>query len=472
MPTFENYEAFLFGINNQLNRHDGSIDPADTSPADPAHLLSHHLDLLVSLQQALAARTHDPVDALRAWELIHSTLWDEVAAAKSVVDNDSVAAVERQITETGQSFVGAAYHAAERAAEGRLEAPDLEEQKAHLERAERELLEANKLWESASKVMASGIDKALGLKETNEIIELVKLPGTIQEKLEKARKQGVITQVGTAVELVGKVKGGAATLLKLTATTGEKYCAGLARLAAGRGNKVLLREIEQTAAQWKWLSETAESLGTVASVISLIGEGISMVDSIREGNWEEAAAQAADMAVDAAPLVLGAEVAAPLAGAVILAKAEMQAIHDAAAFIRYCKDEQVRQATGNYVKGLTDHVYPWATKLAADVEVMLDPTQPESVQRVAMDKVNEDATYTWQGVEYVAGTYVGPLAHLAGAAYASMGAEAYEVFSGGNLSMPVETKEGVIALAVVDKVAKIFHGANLMAKYVHEHYTN
>lgn len=472
MPTFENYEPFLFGINNQLNRHDGSIDPADTSPGDPAHLLSHHLDLLISLQQALATRAHDPADALRAWQLIHSSLWDEVAAAKSVVDDDTVATVERQIAEADQAFVGAAYHAAERAAEGHLEAPDIEEQKAHLERAEQELLEANKLWESASKAMASGIDTALNLKGTNEIIELVRLPGTIQEKMEKARTKGIITQVGTAVELVGKVQGGAATLLKVTATTGERYCAGMARLAASRGNAVLLREIEATAAQWKWLSEAAESFGTAASVVSLIGEGISMVDAVREGNWEEAAAQAADMAVDAAPLVLGAEVAAPLAGAVILAKAEMQAIHDAAAFIRYCKDEQVREATGNYVKGLTDHVYPWATKLAADVEVMLDPTQPESVHRAAMDKVNEDATYTWQGVEYVAGTYLGPLAHQAPAAYASMGAEAYEVFSAGNLSMPAETKEGVIALAVVDKVAKIFHGANLMAKYVHDHYTN
>jgi hypothetical protein len=472
MSTFENYESFLCGVNNQLNHRDGSADPADTSPADSAHLLSHHLDLLISLQQALAARAHDPAGALRAWELIHSTLWDEVAAAKSVVQNDAIAAVEGQITEAGHDFVGAAYHAAERAAEGGLESPDLEEQKAHLERAEQELLEANKLWESASKIMASGVDKTLGIEGTGEIIELVKLPGTIQEKMEQARRKGIITQVGTAVELVGKVQGGAATLLKITGTTGERYCAALARRAAAQGNKVLLREIEQTAAQWKWLSETAEALGTAASVISLIGEGISMVDAIRAGNWEEAAAQAADMAVDAAPLILGAEVATPLAGVVILAKAEMQAIHDAAAFIRYCKDEQVREATGNYVKGLTEHVYPWATKLAADVEVMLDATQPQSVQRAAMDKVNEDATYTWQGVEYVAGTYLGPLAHLAGSAYASMGAEAYEVFGGGNLSMPAETKDGVIALAVMDKVAKIFHGANLMAKYVHEHYTN
>lgn len=472
MPTFENYKAFLFGINNQLNRDDGSIDPADTSPADPAQLLSHHLDLLISLQQALADRAHSPADALREWERIHSTLRDEVAAAKSVVDDDTVTTVERQITDTGHNFAGAAYHAAERAAEGHLEAPDLAEQNAHLESAEQEFLEANKLWESASKVMASGVDRAFDLKGTGEIIELVKLPGTIQEKMEKARQKGVLTQVGTAVELVGKIKGGTATLLKVTATTGERYCAASARLAVGRGNMVLAREIEESAAQWRWLSETAESLGTVASVVSLIGDGLSMVDSIRAGNWEEAAGQAADMAVDAAPLVLGAEVAAPLAGAVILVKAEMQAIHDAAAFIRYCKDEQVREATGNYVKGLTDHVYPWATKLAADVDVMLDPTQPEPVQRAAMDKVSEDATNTWQGVVYVAATYLWPLANLAAGAYASMGAEAYDAISGGDLNMPAETKEGVIAFAVVDKVAKIFHGANLMAKYVHEHYTN
>lgn len=471
MPTFENYEAFLFGINNQLNHQTGSIDPSDTYPADPAHLLSHHRDLLADLQQALAARAHSPGDALMAWERIHSTVVGEVEEAKSVVDSDTVGAVERQIAEANQYFVGAAYHSAERSAEGHLEAPDLEEQKVHLERAEQELLEADKLWESAAKVMASGVDKALGIEGTNEIIELAKLPGTIQEKMEKAREKGTITQIGTAVELVGKVKQGTATLLKVTARTGERYCAGMAKLAASQGNKVLLKEVEETAEQWKWLSETAETMGTVASVISLIGDGISLVDSIRAGNWDEAAAQAADMAVDAAPLLLGAEVAAPLAGAVILVKAEMQAIHDAAAFIRYCKDEQVREAAGNFVKGLTDHVYPWATKLAADVDVMLDPTQPEPVQRAAMDMVNQDATYTWQGVEFVAGSYLGPLAQLAGDAYASMGAEAFEVFNSG-LSMPAETREGVIALAVADKVAKILHGANLMAKYVHEHYTN
>jgi hypothetical protein len=469
MPTFENYEAFLLGIENQLIR--GSIDPADTSPADPAHLLPHHRDLLVSLQQALAARPHSPADALMAWEMIHPALLGEVEAAKSVVDNDTVAAVERQIAEANQNFVGAAYHAAERAAEGGLESPDLEEQKAHLERAEQELLEANKLWESASKVMARGVDKALNIGETNEIIELAKLPGTIQEKMEKAKEKG-ITQVGTAVELVGKIKGGTAALLKVTATTGERYCAGVAKLAASQGNKVLLKEVEETAEQWRWLSETAESMGNVASVISLIGDGLSLVDSIRQGNWEEAAGQAAEMAVDAAPLLLGAEVAAPLSGAVILVKAEMQAIHDAAAFIRWCKDEQVREATGEFVKGLTDHVYPWASKLAADVDVMLDPTQPEPVQAAAMDMVNADATYTWQAVKFVAGTYLGPLHQLAGDAYASMGPEAYGVFNEGDLSMPAETKDGVIALAVVDKVAKIFHGANLMARYVYEHYRN
>jgi len=467
MPTFENYKAFLANINHQLNNPETTV-----VLADEAALLSHHHDLLISLQHALAARAHDPADALRAWELIHSALWDEVAAAKSEVDDDVVATVERQITEAGQEFVGAAYHAAERAAEGHLEAPDLEQQKVHLENAEKELLEAKKLWESASKVMASGIDRAFDLKGTNEIIELVRLPGTIQEKVEKARAKGIILGTGTAVELVGKVTGAAATLVKVSATAGERYCAAMARRAAAQGNKVLLREIEASAEQWKWLGETAESFGTAASVITLIGEGISLVGYIREGNWEEAAAQAADMAVDAAPLLLGAEIAAPLAGAVILVKAEMQAIHDAAEFIRYCKDEQVREATESYVKALTQHVQPWAARLAADVEVMLDPTQPAEVQRAAMHEVNKDATNTWQGVEFVAGHYLEPLARVSSVVYASMGAEAYGVFGAENFSMPAETKDGVIALAVVDKVARIFHGANLMAKYVHDHYKN
>ena len=74
----------------------------------------------------------------------------------------------------------------------------------------------------------------------------------------------------------------------------------VAKLAASQGNKVLLKEVEEAAEQWKWLGGApAESLGTVASVISLIGDGISMSTPSAMGNWEEAAAQAADMAVDA-----------------------------------------------------------------------------------------------------------------------------------------------------------------------------
>jgi hypothetical protein len=213
-------------------------------------------------------------------------------------------------------------------------------------------------------------------------------------------------------------------------------------------------------------------MGTAASVISLIGEGVSIVGYIREGKWEEAASQAAEMVVDAAPLLLGSEVAGPLAGVVILVKAEMQAIHSAAEFTRHCKDAQVREAVENYVvEGLIKHVQPWAAELTANVELMLDGTQPESVQRVAMGKVNEDAENTWKGVVFVAHSYLEPLAHLSGDVYASMGAEAYGVF-GEDLSMPSETKDGVNALVVADKVGRLFHGANLMAKYVYEHYRN
>ena len=474
MPTFENYQAFLYDIQNQLDRGDGSIDPSDTSPVDPAHLLAHHLDLLVDLQQALAARAHNPAGALQAWELIERTLWEEAEAAKSVVDDGSVAGVEGQLEQAGRNFVGAAYHAAERAAEGGLEAPDLAEQQAHLESAEHELLEADKLWENAAKVMASGVDRAFDLEGTAEIIELVKLPGTIREKTEKARETGLI-EVGTAVALVGKIKKGTATLLKVTAATGERYCAAAAGQAARQGNEVLVREIEERAAQWKWLGETAETMGTLASVVTLIGDGLALVDSIRAGNWEQAAGQTLDMLADALPLVAGMEIAGPLAAAVIVVKAELQAIHAAAEFILYCKDEQVRQAAGDYVQALTDHVHPWAVQLAADVEVMLDPTQPESVQRAAMDKVTDAAKNTWLCVEYVGGNQLERLDQQAHSAYESMGADAYDAFrefGGSTLSMPVETQDGVIALSVVDRVAKIFHGANLMAEYVHAHYTN
>ncbi|HET6874911.1 MAG TPA: hypothetical protein VFH70_09045 [Acidimicrobiales bacterium] len=470
--TFENYEAFLLGVNNQLRGRPGETDPSDTSPADPAHLLPAHLDLLIELQGALAARPKRPADALKAWERIHKKLEQVVQAASKVVDKDTVDTVARQISSADRDFVGAAYHRAEEAAEGQLEAPDAEQQRVHVENAEKDLLEAKKLWDSVHKVMGSGVDKALGIDGTGEIIELAEMPGTIQEKLEAAKKKSMLGQAGTAVELAGKIKGATASLMKISADVGERYCGRVAKLAESQGNKVLMKEAEEAAEQWKFLGETAKNLGTAATVIALIGDAISMVDDIRNGKWSEVASDAAEMAVDAAPLLLGAEVAAPLAGVVVLVKAEMEAIHLAAEFSRWCKDEQVREACANYVQGLTKDVNPWATKLVANVEVMLDASQPEAVQAAAMAQVDKDAKNTWQGVKHVAGVYLEPLAQRAPDVFESMGKEAVAVFTTEELTMPAETADGVIALAVLEKVQKIFHGSNLMAKYVVDHYKN
>jgi hypothetical protein len=471
MPTFDNYEAFLYGVENQLASYASPTDPADTHPADPAHLLPHHLDMLIDLQQALVQRSSSPNDALAAWEHLRPQLQAEVEASKAEVTDGNADAIEQRLTDANKNiFVASAYQSAAHAAQGHLEAPDAGDQKAKLDQAQKEFLEADKLWDGATKVMSTGVDKMTGIEGTQEIVDLVTMPGSIEEKLQAAKDKGQLEQLATVVDLVGKIQGATKSVLKLTAQVGERYCDGMAKSAASKGTKELAEQMEKSAARWKALGSAAEKMATAASVLALISDGLSLIDAISKGDWDAALSATADIGTDVAPLVFGADVAAPLAGAVIVIKADLEAFHLAAEFIRYCKDEEAREAASNFVKALSDHVYPWAQRLTADVEVMLDSTVAAQVQQAAQSQVSSEAKNTWDAVKWTVANYLEPLQEQGAALYRSLGSDAIGALD--DLTMPAETKDGVIELAVVDKVAKIFHGANLMCEFVHETYTN
>ena len=113
----------------------------------------------------------------------------------------------RQLAEAGKKlFVPAAYQAEKDEAVGNseLQAPDAAQMAGRFAQAEAELKEAEELFKKSLKLV-SGLGKLAGVEQpakVKKIVDMVMAPGTIVEKLEQARKNGIAT---TAVELVAKV---------------------------------------------------------------------------------------------------------------------------------------------------------------------------------------------------------------------------------------------------------------------------
>jgi hypothetical protein len=463
MATDDNYAAFLVEVQNQLNSF-----KAPTAPPEKPDLLPEHHELLVELYQALVLRNSSPNDALTSWNEIKPRVQSEAEAARAVLAN--VDEIERKIDEDGENiFVATAYHSAVDQAATHVEAPDAGQHKVDIEKAQRDFLDADKLWEDSTKVMSMAATKATGVESIQDIVELVKLPGSIEEKLEAAKKMPALGQLETVIDLVGKIQGATKQVLSVTAEIGERYCKGLASQAVAKGSKDLAKELGEAAERWSEFGKAAKALATGATVAALIGDGLALLDAIRNGDWEGAVGATANIGVDAAPLALGEDVAGPLALIVVGAKVEMGLLHEWAEIIRAINDEKVRTAAGDFVGGMTDHVYPWATRLISNVEVMLDPSLDTKVQQAAQAQVAGAAKGTWDAVKWVVQTFLGPIEKYDDV-YDSLGKDALGALDVNSFDMPVQIGDLLIPQQVIDRVQKIFHGTNLMGAYVRDNY--
>jgi hypothetical protein len=465
MATYENYLAFTSGVQHELMSYRSPSMPADTD------LLPHHHDLLSQVYQALVQRNSSPNEALDCWNQVKPRLKSELEAAKSVMEHSAVDEIERLIDEEGVNiFVATAYHSAVDQAATHVEAPDAGAHKDKFESAEREFLEAEGLWENTTKVMSGGASAVTRIESIEDIVEIVKMPGSIEDKLEAAKKKSALGQLETVVDLVGKIQGATKSVLSVIGEIGERYCEGLARRAVAKGSKELAEELEKAAARWKDFGKAAKALAVGANIAALVGDGIALIDAARKGDWEGAVGATANIGVDAAPLVFGEGVAGPLAIVVVGAKVEMELLHEWAEIIRAINDEKVRKAAGDFVAAMTKNVYPWAVKLISNAEVMLDASLAAEVQQAAQAQVASDAKMTWQTVKWAIQTFLGPLEQYDDV-YNSLGGDAIAALDVNSFVMPVEMGGGIlIPQQVIERVQKIFHGTNLMGAYVRDHY--
>jgi hypothetical protein len=465
----ESYADLVQGLNQVAVAAGNAHGQGVQDVALGTHLSPAHLELLKSLrssvEMAYSAKPGQHQAALNVWTSIQPDLSAVLRRAPEFVEGD-VSAVQRNLAWVGDQVIRpAAYREAhqEAVAHSSLQAPDLGQQEARLEEAESELEQAKDFAEEGGKLFSEGA-AAIFLKDADlgkEIFEMANLKGTITEKLEKAKEKGIVEQTATAIELVGKIAGLKNTII----TTTMEYLKGRAEKMAEEAIKAGLKQV---AHQWKELAEgyekTAMTLKTVGKVLGFIGvvaDAIRAIKAAINGDWEEAAKSAASAGMGVLG-ALGAEGSGAMLGAItITIKAEIEAIHLAAEFIRWCKEETVREAAGNFVDACSRVAKNVAFDFVADIDLALGGGNGQ-IATMAEGQINARAkamsnAMTWLG--QVAGRseekWPGMMSKLGPAAEHA-------------LSNPLDTPGD--PLTVAQQVREVFAGANLMATYVKEHY--
>src|SRR3954451_1748515 len=383
--TVNNYVALINGL-NYLTNHWRQPDRLDLAPSPDSDLTARHRAMLVRLQTALKTLRSSPGTALTLWEQLLPGFQVEIRRAGIAgLSSDELTAPAGQLDYlTQQLFQPGAYQEAKREAKesADVEHPDAVLETEAVERAEQEFNAALQLFEQTKKLgstLAAGDPR---VKMAQELLELAAVKGGIEEKLEYARKHGLAT---TASEIVGKLLGATKGLVTVSAEIGEKVFEARRAAALARGAKEVAEQMEHAAHKFARLAKMAETIGKVGTALSLIGDGVRLVAALLDGDVDAALGATLDLSTDAAPLVFGADVAGPLAVGIVVVKAELEVWRSAAAFIRYCKDEQVREAAAAFVQDCDKVLTGAALDLIADVEIMLDPTRA-SLQVIAQQQ--------------------------------------------------------------------------------------
>ncbi len=440
------------------------------------HISDQHLGQLEMLRSALLLVYDSSPDAhhqaLAVWESIQGDLWAGLRQAPRFIQGDITQLndmIGKDLTYISEQLIRpAAYWEAHQQGleRGKLEAPDLVDMQAKLEAEENALEEAEGLSNDAGKLISEGIGAAI-LGKANlgkEIFEIVRMPGEMGEKLEKAKEMHVISQVATAIDLVAEIAKLKTVIIETTFDVLKDRAEDLAKEALKEGSEELAKHWEGLAEGYGKYVQSLKTIGTVFGVVVAAADLLKAFDDALHGDWEAAAGHAAEGGIGLLS-ALGPEGSAPLIGTiVILAKVEIAAIHMAAEFIRWCEDETVRDAARSFID-VCVKVARWpAQDLVADVEAYFDPSN-SSIQDLIEKRFNTYQAPMVQGLAAIAAevectepSCLGGHGDLRDA----LGEKAREAISG--LAFPTDP------LSMAQQIADIFGGANAMAKYVHSAY--
>ncbi len=465
--TVNNYGALIVGFEDQIE-HWKKPGPIATGAFTPDMLNRRHRGMLQATHDALVQMHTAPQDALAAWEPLASQLHGEVAkAAKAGLDKEAIDLTYEHLEYASDKlFYPAAYWAAknEKKAEGHLESPDMVAMEGKAKQAEKAVIDAKKVFEDSAKMAAGLVDAKQLPVEVGGIIDLVEMNGTMAEKLALAHKRGWAV---TMADLTAKLTAVSGSLLNQASTIGLKYCEHMGTKLLREGGEAAAKkaaDLAKTAERFKELGKKAAKIGEAAAMIAIAVDVYNIVDALAQGDYGAARDAAVDALTDAAPLAFGADIAGPLAVGIVVVKAQIEVIHLAAEFIRWCKDETVRQAAMSFVDDCTKLAKGAAFDLVADAEIALDPSKA-SVHAIAQRQIVGEAQRVAAGLRTL-GSHVSATEKNAIGAYPdvvrSLGKEAIDA-----MAMPFDEP-----LLAVEQVGAVFKGANRMARHVRYTYTN
>ena len=442
------------------------------------HLTGRHRQLLERLRESLVlARTEEPGSSSRSlelWKSIQGDLRHAFKRAPTFVDGD-VAPIQQRLARVGvQLIYGGRYSEQHNEAlrDTNLQAPDLVFQVERFKEAARGVEEATKLAQKGIELTGeSAVDKVLSEGEFkggmgHTILELVKYPNEVAEKLEEFKKQDLIGKGVTLLDLADKTQGFGRAIAEVSCEVVKRY--------ADRAMEVAVRAGEAEAAKrwWKisdWAAERLELLekiGKVAVVISLVISAVKVVDYIRKGEWGKALEEVAEQAVGWAAAAAGGVTGAAVVGgiAVVLA-AEVEAVHGAAAMIRYCEKANIREAAMSFVGVCTDAANIEAKDLVADARLLPNVTDANE-KALIEQKLASYIPYWLRHIEALSNQVQNTRANAIGGQPElrdALGSQALRI-----LNDPASWVGGWETMA--EQIRVVFAGATAMSKYAVEHY--
>lgn len=429
--------------------------------------------IMEHLRQALQdAYTDGAQEAgLQLFEVTDSQLSMIMAKALALgVPAADVSAIRTHLNELSNQLVRpAAYRAAHQqaVASSGLQRPDSAYYEQELKRQEEEFKMASVLAEETSKLTLESVTQVaigdFGLGK--DIFELVRAPGTLDEKVEWARKHGKLGEAATALDLVNLIVSAKLTLTKASFKCLERYAAGQAERLLAQGLEELAAKSSAVAEEWAERIKLVNKIGRVVGVLGVIADSLKLIAAIKDGNWQEITNVGLNLAVDIAAVAGPEELAPPLALAVYYIKFQAAILEMAADGIRWCKEESVREAAGKFVAACSTVYKNVASDVVGDVEILSDPTR-SSLHDLAASQMTKHAAGLRQGLAYIGEQLNQSSAVWIGgqpALMQALGPDARRALTG-DVALPDDP------LTIAESTKAVFAGANQMASYVRRYY--
>lgn len=447
-------------------------------PDDAPHLRPEHRALLDALFDALRARRFDEWEALERWQTIGPKLRGELEqnamklrktpGLKRDAFDEIVGDTRKYLSEidTNGFPVKRAYAAAKQKAknENKPHTPD----KASLTRLPemtKAFFESQKLYEDALKLANSVGSGAPALPtHIGAVAEILLTTKSAEDKFAEARKK---LDVFTVYDFLNKVGGATSGTMKLAADIGVGHATKMIAVSTAKNLAKDAARYKQVLAKFERLSDMAGKVGDAATALSIAANYAKLFRAVWERDWDEALASGADLGLDIAGVAIGggAAGAAVMAGSVIVVKAQLEAIHLAAEFIRWCKDETVRLAAGRFVDVASAAAKGPAWDMVANAEILLDGSKA-AIHEVASKEIERSAAAVAKYFT-VLSSHIEPTTNKK-----YLGAHRGVVLALGEEARKALRDPDPTVLGMTDQLDVVFKGVDAMARHVKAVYTN